>query len=265
MAQNPFENQAAVPGIKNIIVVGSGKGGVGKSTVSTNLALALRKLGNKVGLLDGDLYGPSLPRMFGALNQKPAITEDQKILPIERYGLKLMSIGFLVDEDSALIWRGPMLFKAIDQFFKDVEWGELDYLVIDLPPGTGDVPLTMAQKVPINGAITVCTPQNLALIDAKKAVDMFKKVEVPLIGVVENMSYMIAPESKERIQLFPKGELDDYLQSNDIKKVVEVPFNPHVSMASESGIPTMESYPDSEEGAAFSSLAKTVTEAVPVH
>ncbi|MCB0421570.1 MAG: Mrp/NBP35 family ATP-binding protein [Bdellovibrionales bacterium] len=264
MAQNPFDNQQVVPGIKKIIVVGSGKGGVGKSTVSTNLALALKKLGFKVGLLDGDLYGPSVPRMFGALHQRPAVTADQKIIPIERYGLKLMSMGFLVEEDNALIWRGPMLFKAIDQFFKDVQWGELDYLVIDLPPGTGDVPLTMAQKVPISGAVTVCTPQNLALIDAKKAIDMFRKMEVPMVGVVENMAYMLAPGSSEKIQLFPKGELDSYLEKEQIPKVTQVPFNTHVSIASESGIPTMESYPDSEEGASFLSLAKAVVEKVPV-
>lgn len=190
---NPFDQQTPIAGIKRIIAVGSGKGGVGKSTVAANLALGLKKLGQKVGLLDADLYGPSMPRLFGALHQRPVVDENQKIQPLVRHGVKLMSMGFLVDEDSAVIWRGPMLFKAMDQFFRDVDWGDLDILIIDLPPGTGDIALTVAQKVPVDGAVTVCTPQNIALIDAKKSIDMFEKTNVKNLGVVENMAYFQPP------------------------------------------------------------------------
>src|SRR3569623_537123 len=188
---NPFLAQAPIPGVKHVIAVGSGKGGVGKSTVAVNLAMALQKDGLKVGLLDADIYGPSVPRLLGAVNAKPEVTQDQKIQPVMRYGLKTMSLGFLVEESQAAVWRGPMLFKAMDQFFRDVNWGELDVLVIDLPPGTGDVGLTMAQKVPVTGAVVVCTPQNIALADAKKAMDMFERTNVRVLGVVENMAYLV--------------------------------------------------------------------------
>ncbi|MCB0365367.1 MAG: Mrp/NBP35 family ATP-binding protein [Bdellovibrionaceae bacterium] len=262
MAQNPFEQQAPIPGIRHIIAVGSGKGGVGKSTVAVNLALALGR-DHKVGLLDADLYGPSIPRMLGALNQKPEMTEAGKIAPLVRHGLKLMSIGFLVDENQALIWRGPMLFKAMDQFFRDVNWGDLDYLVIDLPPGTGDVVLTMAQKVPVNGAITVCTPQNLAFADAKKALDLYDKVNVPQLGVVENMAYMLDPESGRKIQMFPKGEMDSYLDAKGIPKLGEVPFHSDVARSSEAGIPIVVSHPDSPEAQSFIAMAAKIQEELP--
>ena len=257
MAANPFDQQQPIPGVKKIIAVASGKGGVGKSTVATNLALALRKHG-KVGLLDADIYGPSLPRMLGALNQRPQVEAGNKIVPIERYGLKMMSIGFLVDEGSAVVWRGPMLFKAMDQFFRDVQWGELDYLVIDLPPGTGDVQLSLVQKVPVASAVIVTTPQNISLIDAKKAIDMFERTGVKIGGVVENMSYMINPANQERIQLFPKGEIDSYLDSKKIRKLVEIPFNPSVSLGSEAGIPVVESHPSGAEAQCFLKLADEV-------
>ena len=255
---NPFDNQAPVEGIKHIITVGSGKGGVGKSTVTVNLALALAKQGKKVGLLDADIYGPSLPRMMGTMGQKPEMDENQKIIPLIRHGIKLMSMGFLVPEDSAVIWRGPMLFKAIDQFFKDVLWGELDYLIIDLPPGTGDVALTIAQKVPVSGAIAVSTPQNMALIDAKRAIDMFDRINIPILGVVENMAYMNAPNSKEKIQLFPRGDLDQYLEAKHIPKITEVPFDPSVGLSCESGMPTLLSSPNSDEATAFKAIAQAV-------
>lgn len=259
---NPFQQQSPIPGIKKIIAVGSGKGGVGKSTVSVNLALALKKLGNKVGLLDADIYGPSLPRMLGALGQKPAFTEDKKMHTVRRHGLSTFSMGYIVDEEQAVVWRGPMLFKAIEQFFKDVEWGEQDYLIIDLPPGTGDVALTVAQKIPVNGAITVCTPQNIALVDAKKAIDMFEKINIPNLGVVENMAYFIPPGSAEKVALFPRGEMDAYLKARHLEKLAEVPFNPSVSLSSEAGIPIVESDPDGSEGQAFIQLAKKVVELV---
>ncbi len=261
---NPFDQQKPIPGVKHIIAVSSGKGGVGKSTVATNLALALSK-NAKVGLLDADIYGPSIPRMLGALNQKPDISpETQKLQPLVRFGMRLMSIGFIIEENSAVVWRGPMLFKAMDQFFRDVQWGELDYLIVDLPPGTGDIQLSLAQKVPVAGAVVVSTPQNIALIDAKKAIDMWSRVAVPILGVVENMSYMLAPGSGERIQLFPKGELDQYLDAKKLQKLGEIPFNPHVSLSSEAGIPIVESNPDSAEARAFFSVATQLRAKLPV-
>lgn len=259
---NPFDQQRAIPGVKNIIAVSSGKGGVGKSTVATNLALALAK-NFKVGLLDADIYGPSIPRMLGAINQKPDISPDQKIQPITRYGMRIMSIGFIIEEGSAVVWRGPMLFKAMDQFFRDVQWGELDYLIIDLPPGTGDIQLSLAQKVPVKGAIVVSTPQNISLIDAKKAVDMWSRVNVPLLGVVENMSYLLNPVNGEKIQLFPKGELDQYLDGKKIEKLGEVPFNPQVSLTAEAGIPIVEGNPSSAEARAFLQMAEKISAKAP--
>jgi ATP-binding protein involved in chromosome partitioning len=262
MAASPFDQQQAIPGVKHIIAVSSGKGGVGKSTVATNLATALGQK-NKVGLLDADIYGPSIPRMLGSLSQKPTITPEQKIEPIMRYGIKLMSIGFLIDENSAVVWRGPMLFKAMDQFLRDVNWGELDYLVVDLPPGTGDVQLSLAQKVPVAGAVMVSTPQNVALTDVKRAVDMFQRVGIPLLGVVENMAYMINPVNGEKIQMFPKGELDSYIASKSIPKIGEVPFHPSVALASEAGVPIVESNKSSAEAQEFLRIAGRIRELLP--
>lgn len=262
-APNPFEKQTPIPGVKHIIAVSSGKGGVGKSTVATNLAMALGRKG-KVGLLDADIYGPSIPRMLGSLSQKPAINPDTNQLePIVRYGIKLMSIGFLIEENAAVVWRGPMLFKAMDQFLRDVNWGELDYLVIDLPPGTGDVQLTLAQKVPVAGAVLVSTPQNVALVDVKKAVDMFNRVGVPLLGMVENMAYMINPVNGEKMQLFPKGEIDSYAQSQNIPKIGEIPFNPSVGLACEAGIPIVEANSNGAEAQAFMKIADKIREILP--
>lgn len=257
-SNNPFQQQTPIKGVKNIIAVSSGKGGVGKSTVSTNLALALSKK-YKVGLLDADIYGPSIPRMMGALHQKPEINEQQKIQPLVRFGLRLMSIGFLIDEAAAVVWRGPMLFKAMDQFFRDVEWGELDYLIIDLPPGTGDVQLSLAQKIPVTGAIVVTTPQNVALADAKKAIDMWNRVGVPILGVVENMAYMKIAGSSEKIQLFPKGELEAYLDAKKLTKLAEIGFNPSVALSCEAGIPVVDAQPNGEEAASFHQLAERVS------
>ena len=257
--KNPFEQQRPLPGIQHIIAIGSGKGGVGKSTVSVNLSSALKQKSQKVGLLDADLYGPSLPRMMGALNQKPAIRPDtKKVIPLKRFGLKLMSMGFLVEEDLPVIWRGPMLFKAIDQFLKEVDWGQLDYLIVDLPPGTGDVVLTLAQKTPLSGGIVVCTPQNIALTDAKKALNMLAHLKIPCLGVVENMSHFKITPSAEPIDLFPKGQLDTYLKANEIKKLGSIPFHIDMGLSSESGVPFMESHPHSEEGKPFLKLADQI-------
>ena len=255
---NPFNQQQIIPGVKKIIAVASGKGGVGKSTVATNLALALREFGS-VGLLDADIYGPSLPRMMGALNQKPTISEGNKITPITRYNVKIMSIGFLVEEGSAIVWRGPMLFKAMDQFFRDVKWGDLDYLVVDLPPGTGDVQLSLVQKVPVNYAVIVTTPQNISLIDAKKAIDMFEKTGVKIAGVIENMSYMLNPDTDEKIQLFPKGDLNSFLDAKKIPKLAEIPFNPSISLGSEAGVPIVESNSEGLEALCFKDIARKLS------
>lgn len=260
---NPFDQQKAIPGVKHIIAISSGKGGVGKSTVATNLAAALAKK-NTVGLLDADIYGPSIPRMLGALKQKPFVNDEQKIVPLERYQMKLMSIGFLVEEDAAVVWRGPMLFKAMDQFFRDVAWGELDYLIIDMPPGTGDIQLTMAQKVPLAGSVIVSTPQNIALIDAKKAVDMYQRVNIPILGLVENMSYMLNPTNGEKMQLYPKGEIEQYMAQKKIAKLGEMPFNPSVSLSCEAGIPIVESHPQSIEAVEFNHIANRIREILPV-
>lgn len=252
---NPFDQQKALSGIKKIIAVSSGKGGVGKSTVATNLAMALGQKW-KVGLLDADIYGPSLPRMMGAIGQKPSISAEGKIEPIQRYGLKLMSIGFLVDESSAVVWRGPMLFKALDQFLRDVQWAPLDVLVIDLPPGTGDIQLSLAQKIPLSGVVVVSTPQNIAFIDAKKSIDMFERLQVPNLGLIENMAYLLNPANGEKMQIFPKGEVDAYLESKKIKKLGEIPLNPSVSLACEAGVPILEAHPQGTEARIFQSIAE---------
>ncbi len=257
---NPFERQAPIPGVKHVLLVGSGKGGVGKSTIAANLAVALKSEGLKVGLLDADVYGPSLPRMFGALNQRLAISDAGKLQPLVRHGLCLMSIGFVVDENKALVWRGPMLFKAIEQFLRDVVWGELDVLVVDLPPGTGDVVLTLAQKVPVSGAVVVCTPQNIALVDAMKAVDMFDQVKVPVLGVVENMAYLEQPSvggaDPVRIQLFPKGNLDGYIETKGLSKLGQVAFEPRIGLSSEAGLPILVSEPESPMAENFRQMAR---------
>ena len=249
--KNPFDHQKILSGIQHVIAIGSGKGGVGKSTVALNLSLSLKNLGFKVGLMDGDLYGPSIPSLVGAKNQR-MIVENDHLIPILKYGIKIVSMGFLVDEDSAVIWRGPMLFKAIEQFLTDVFWGELDFLIVDLPPGTGDIALTLAQKTPLSGGIVVCTPQNLALADAKKAFSLFKEVQIPILGLVENMSFF--KTSKETLHLFPKGNLDSYLKENKIRKLTEIPFYLEIGVCSESGVPFVESQDDF----VFKQLAKDI-------
>ncbi len=254
---NPFDKQAPIPGVRHIVVVGSGKGGVGKSAVALNLAVALSKRGLSVGILDGDVYGPSLPRLTGTVYLKPELGPDNKIIPLRRYGVCLMSIGHLVEEESPLVWRGPMLFKTIEQFFKDIHWGNLDVLVIDLPPGTGDVALTIAQKAPVSGGIVVSTAQNLSLADTRKALNMFRQIQIPVIGVVENMSYYVESNG-QKINLFPRGQIDVYLKEKKVDKLAVIPFHPHVGLSCEAGVPLLESYPDSEEGQAISLLAEKV-------
>lgn len=260
IATNPYTQQRPVPGIKNIIAIGSGKGGVGKSSVTAHLGIALKQMGYKVGILDTDIYGPSIPRLFGCLNQKPPIDEaTQKIKTIDKYGIKLMSMGFLVDEGQAVVWRGPMLFKALDQFFRDVDWGELDYLLIDLPPGTGDIALSVAQKVPVKGAFVVSTPQNLSLVDARKAFDMFEQIRIPVVGFIENMSYFNIPGTDQKMQLFPKGQSEVFLQGKFDLKKFEIPFETELGMACETGIPLNQMNAGHSVASIFNDMAEMVS------
>src|SRR5216684_5628247 len=224
-----------IPGVQNLIAVGSGKGGVGKTTVSVNLAIALAALGHKTGLLDADVYGPNVPLMMG-INKTP-MAYGERIQPLENFGVKLMSMGFLSPGDKPLVWRGPMLHSVIQQFLRGVDWGDLEYLIIDLPPGTGDVQLTLIQTVPVTGAVIVTTPSEVSLEDARKAVLMFKQVRVPVLGIVENMSYMIAPQSKERIDVFGQGGGKRTAETMGIPFLGELPLDPQVRIGGDSGRP----------------------------
>ena len=250
---NPFDQQKPIPGVKNIIAVSSGKGGVGKSTISTHLAMAMAAKGLSVGLLDADIYGPSIPRMMGTMNQKPELQENM-LMPILAGGIKTMSMGNLVEEDLAVVWRGPMLFKALNQFLFEVNWSGTDLLIIDLPPGTGDVQLSMAQKIPLNGVISVSTPQNVALADVKKSIDMFRRVNIPHFGLIENMSYLVLPNTNEKLQIFPKGELESFLAKENILKIGEVPMNPQIGQNCEVGLP-LKFKPEAPENKPFMDIA----------
>jgi ATP-binding protein involved in chromosome partitioning len=245
-----------IPGVRNLIAVGSGKGGVGKTTVAVNTAVALSQLGFKVGLLDADVYGPNVPLMMGIRDQPGAIGD--RIQPLEQYGLKLMSMGFLSPGDKPLVWRGPMLNSVIQQFLRGVDWGDLDYLVIDLPPGTGDVQLTLIQTVLVTGAVIVTTPSEVSLEDARKAVLMFKQVRVPVLGIVENMSYMIAPKSKERIDVFGQGGGKRTAETMGIPFLGELPLDPQVRIGGDSGRPIALKSESDEGAAGFIRLAKEI-------
>src|SRR5882762_10862951 len=229
----PGQPKLPIPGVRNLLAVGSGKGGVGKTTVAVNLAIALAKLGHKTGLLDADVYGPNVPLMMG-ISQTP-MAQGDRIQPLQNFGVKLMSMGFLNPGDKPLVWRGPMLHSVIQQFLRGVDWGDLDYLVIDLPPGTGDVQLTLIQTVPVTGAVIVTTPSEVSLEDARKAVLMFKQVRVPVLGIVENMSYMIAPQSKERIDVFGQGGGKRTAEAMGIPFLGELPLDPQVRIGGDSG------------------------------
>ena len=237
-SKNPFDEQSPIGGVKNIIAVASGKGGVGKSTFSVNLAITLAKQGKKVGLLDADLYGPSIPTMMG-INKRPDLTSSNKIVPLEKFGIKLMSLGFLIPDDAPAIWRGPVVIQVITQFLKDVEWEEIDFLVVDLPPGTGDIQLTLVQTVPINFAIVVSTPQDISLIDAKKALAMFDKVNVPVFGLVENMSYFICPHCNKRSDIFKHGGAKAAAEKLGVNFLGEIPIVEEICELSDKGEPIM--------------------------
>jgi ATP-binding protein involved in chromosome partitioning len=240
---SPMSKQSEIPGIAAVIAVASGKGGVGKSTTALNLALGLRDLGLRVGLLDADIYGPSVPRLTG-IREKPALNDDRKMIPLQRFGLAIMSIGFLVEEDTAMIWRGPMVMSAITQMLRDVAWGALDILVVDMPPGTGDAQLTLAQNVPLKGAIIISTPQDLSLIDARRGLAMFKKVNVPVLGIVENMSYFQCPHCGTRSDIFGHGGARQEAERLGVPFLGEIPLHMSIRITSDSGTPVVESEPD---------------------
>lgn len=255
------QGPAGVPGVKSIIAVASGKGGVGKSTTAINLALALRDLGLKVGVLDADIYGPSLPKLL-AIREKPETIGGKRLKPISRYGLNVMSIGFLIDEETPMIWRGPMVMSALTQMLREVEWGDLDVMVVDMPPGTGDAQLTMAQQVPLAGSIIVSTPQDLALIDARRGVAMFKRVNVPILGIVENMSYFLCPECGTRSDIFGHGGARHEAERLDVPFLGEVPLDMTIRETSDAGLPVVATQPDGPHAKVYRAIAERVRDAL---
>lgn len=255
--QPPQRSKTGVPGVGAIIAVASGKGGVGKSTTAVNLALGLKANGLRVGILDADIYGPSMPRLL-RIHGRPEQIENRIIKPMENYGIKVMSMGFLVDEEVAMIWRGPMVQSALMQMLREVAWGELDVLVVDMPPGTGDAQLTMAQQVPLAGAVIVSTPQDLALIDARKGLNMFKKVEVPVLGIVENMSYFIAPDTGNRYDIFGHGGARKEAEKIGVPFLGEVPLTMDIRETSDAGTPVVVSNPEGAAAKTYREIAARV-------
>ncbi len=262
--QKSHTQEVILPGVKNTIAVASGKGGVGKSTVAVNLAVALAKNGAKVGIIDADIYGPSIPLMLG-INKKPQIfqsSETMKMIPLVNYGIKIISIGFLIDDNAPVIWRGPMASGAVKQFMTDVDWGELDYLVFDMPPGTGDIQLTLVQTIPLTGAVIVTTPQEVSLVDARKAVKMFGRVNVPILGIVENMSYFIAPDTGKKYDIFGSGGGEELSRSTETPFLGGIPIDPRIRIGGDKGIPIVYDMPDSEQADAIFNIAKNLGEQV---
>lgn len=252
---------AGVPGVKSIIAVASGKGGVGKSTTSINLALALRDLGLKVGVLDADIYGPSMPKLL-AIREKPQTVGGTRLKPISRYDLAVMSIGFLIEEETPMIWRGPMVMSALTQMLREVEWGELDVMVVDMPPGTGDAQLTMAQQVPLAGAVIVSTPQDLALIDARRGVAMFKRVNVPILGVIENMSYFVCPHCGTRSDIFGHGGAQYEAERLKVPFLGAVPLDMTIRETSDAGLPVVATQPDGPHAKVYREIAQKLRDAL---
>jgi ATP-binding protein involved in chromosome partitioning len=250
-----------VPGVNTIIAVASGKGGVGKSTVAANLALGLRDLGLRVGVLDADIYGPSMPKLF-AIKGRPQTKGGTRLIPMEAYGLKLMSIGFLIEEETPMIWRGPMVMSALTQMLREVEWGELDVMVVDMPPGTGDAQLTMAQQVPLRGAVMVSTPQDLALIDVRRGIAMFRRVNVPVLGIVENMSYFVCPHCGTRSDIFGHGGARHEAERLGVPFFGEVPLHMEIRERSDAGLPVVATAPDSPHAQIFRDIAARVRDTI---
>ena len=253
--------QPGIPGVDAVIAVASGKGGVGKSTTAVNLALGLRDLGMKVGMLDADIYGPSLPKLL-AIREKPQTIGGTRLKPIERYGLTVMSIGFLIDEETPMIWRGPMVMSAITQMLREVEWGKLDIMVVDMPPGTGDAQLTMAQQVPLKGAVIVSTPQDLALIDARRGVAMFNRVNVPVLGMVENMSYFLCPSCGTRSDIFGYGGAHKEAERLGVPFLGEVPLHMTIREKSDAGLPVVATEPDGPHAKIYRDIAAKVRDQI---
>ena len=257
---NPDAKEALLPGVKHIIAVASGKGGVGKSTVSANLSVALAQTGAKVGLMDADIYGPNIPMMMGV--PKPPGKEGDKIKPAEAHGVKIISMGFFVPDDTAVVWRGPMVHTAIQQFFRDVRWGDLDYLLIDLPPGTGDAQLSVSQIVPLTGVVTVTTPQEVALFDVRKGIMMFQKVNVPLLGIIENMSFFVCGHCGERTDIFSSAGGDRIAQKFDVPFLGRIPLDPAIREGGDTGTPLVVGAPDSPQTKAFQAAAEALQQRV---
>ena len=254
------KKDSILPGVKNTIAVASGKGGVGKSTVAVNLAVALAKDGAQVGLVDADIYGPSIPLMLG-ISGKPRVYQDantMKMIPLESYGIKVISIGLLVDDSSPIIWRGPMASGAVKQFMSDVEWGNLDYLIFDLPPGTGDIQLTLVQTIPLTSAVIVTTPQEVSLIDARKALKMFHRVNVPVAGIVENMSYFIAPDTKKRYDIFGVGGGSKLAEELGVPFLGGIPLNPQIRIGGDNGVPIVFDMPDDEHAKIIMDISRNL-------
>jgi ATP-binding protein involved in chromosome partitioning len=246
-----------IPGVRSIVAVASGKGGVGKSTTAVNLALALKSLGLAVGLLDADIYGPSQPRMMG-ISGRPSSPDGRRILPMENYGIRVMSVGFLVPDDAPMIWRGPMVTSALNQMLREVDWGELDILVVDLPPGTGDAQLTMSQQVALSGAIIVSTPQDIALLDARRGLNMFRNVDVPVLGIIENMSYFLCPHCRMRSDIFSHGGARREAQKLGVDFLGEIPLDKAIRETSDGGRPIVVSDPGSAHAKTFRAIAQRV-------
>jgi len=255
--QNPV-NQQSIPGVKHIIAIASGKGGVGKSTVSINIAAALSK-NYKVGVLDLDIYGPSLPLLVD-LHGQPEMTADKKLIPLEKFNMRLMSFGFINSENAPAVWRGPMVSRMTQQFFEDVEWGELDYLILDLPPGTGDIQLTLVQKLALTGAVMVTTPQELALLDVKKGADMFGKVNTPVMGVIENMTHFLCPHCNEASRIFPGSGGEDESKRLDVPLLGQIYLSPEIAQSSDEGTPFVLKYKDSPITAEYMKIANQLVE-----
>jgi len=250
-----------VPGVGAIIAVASGKGGVGKSTTAVNLALGLRDLGLRVGVLDADIYGPSIPKLF-AIKGRPQTRGGTRLIPMDGYGLKVMSIGFLIEEETPMIWRGPMVMSALTQMLREVEWGELDVMVVDMPPGTGDAQLTMAQQVPLRGAIIVSTPQDLALIDARRGIAMFRRVDVPVLGIVENMSYFLCPQCGTRSDIFGHGGARHEAERMGVPFLGEVPLRMEIREKSDAGLPPVATVPDGPDAEIYRGIAARVRDQI---
>ncbi len=255
--ESSSQGKNIAPQVKNFLMVSSGKGGVGKSTTSVNIAIALAAQGLKVGLLDADIYGPNIPRMMGLNNVKPEVTGN-KVMPLKAYGIEMMSMGSLMDEGQALIWRGSMIMKAIEQFLRDILWSELDCLVIDMPPGTGDAQLTLAQSVPVTAGLTVTTPQSVSLDDSRRSLNMFKKLDIPIAGIVENMSGFIAPDTGVEYDIFGKGTSQPMADEFDTKIIAEIPIEPAIRTGGDEGVPVTFANPSSESAKRFIAAAASV-------